>query len=243
MVLLHGWGMHAGLWGSLPARLARKARVHAVDLPGHGHSGAVPMRSLEDVVHELGSRFGEGSVTVLGWSLGAIIAMRWALAAPQRVKRLILTGATPRFVNDATWTHGMEEAALLRFGDELRVAYKLTLQRFLALQLQGTDAGRDTLARMRHLLFARGTPSATALERGLAFLRETDLRAEVPAIVQPTLLVAGDRDTLTPAAASEWLARNLPHAKLVVIAGAAHVPFLSHAQRFAAAVESFLDES
>ena len=38
LVLLHGWAMHSGLWGSVPQQLAQRFRVHAVDLPGHGAS-------------------------------------------------------------------------------------------------------------------------------------------------------------------------------------------------------------
>jgi len=194
------------------------------------------------MVDLLASRFGDGKATVLGWSLGALIAMQWALASPGYVQRLILTGATPRFVNDATWTHGMDETSLMRFGDELRASYKLTLQRFLSLQLQGSDRGRAMLSALRNMLFARGAPSVAALDAGLELLRATDLRAHVKDITQPTLLIAGDRDTLTPADASRWLARNLPDARLRVISGAAHVPFLSHPEGFGQTVETFLHE-
>lgn len=242
IVLLHGWGMHGGLWGALPARLARFARVHVVDLPGHGHSARDSISSLEDMVDRLATQFRDAPVTVLGWSLGALAAMRWAVLASRQVMRLVLTGATPRFVNDPTWTHGIAESSLLRFGDELRVAYKLTLQRFLSLQLQGTEGGRESLANMRHRLFARGAPEPAALDQGLAVLRTTDLRGEVAHIAQPTLVIAGDRDTLTPVAASRWLVQHLPHATLHVIEGAAHVPFLSHADAFGDAVESFVHE-
>jgi pimeloyl-[acyl-carrier protein] methyl ester esterase len=39
LVLLHGWGMHGGVWGDFALRLAEHHRVHAIDLPGHGYSG------------------------------------------------------------------------------------------------------------------------------------------------------------------------------------------------------------
>jgi pimeloyl-[acyl-carrier protein] methyl ester esterase len=61
----------------------------------------------------------------------------------------------------------------------------------------------------------------------------------VPAIAQPTLVVAGGRDTLTPAAAGAWLAAALPNARLVTIAGAGHIPFLSHPAEFADALDGF----
>jgi len=80
------------------------------------------------------------------------------------------------------------------------------------------------------------------LIRALAVLASVDLRAEVAAIRQSALVIAGDRDTLVPIAAARWLAITLPNARFVPIVGAAHVPFLSHPDAFAAALDEFLDE-
>jgi pimeloyl-[acyl-carrier protein] methyl ester esterase len=242
LVLLHGWAMHSGAWGELPARLARHHRVHAVDLPGHGHSPPLPAFTLHDVVATLDGAFGrEGApLTVLGWSLGALVAMRWALVARERVARLVLVAATPRFVAKADWPHAMAPQTLERFGDELRVAWKETVHRFLSLQVRGSEHARGTLARMREALFAHGEPSPATLADALAVLRRTDLRAEIGSITQPTLVIGGDRDTLVLPGAAAWLADHLPHATHANISGAGHAPFLSHPEAFAAAVEDFL---
>jgi len=90
-----------------------------------------------------------GPLIVVGWSLGGLIAMRWARQEPARVRRLALVATTPRFVAGHDWPHATSAQTLARFGDELHVAWKLTIQRFLALQLQGSDHGHVTLAAMR----------------------------------------------------------------------------------------------
>jgi pimeloyl-[acyl-carrier protein] methyl ester esterase len=179
-------------------------------------------------------------VTLLGWSLGSLVALRIAQRHPQRIARLVLVCATPRFVAGDDWAHAMERQTLTRFGDELAVAYRLTLQRFLSLQVQGSEDGRRTLATLREALFARGEPSRDVLAGGLDILACTDLRASVHAIAVPTLVVTGQRDALTPAAAGAWLAQALPSARHVDIAGAAHAPFLSHPAAFDAALQEFL---
>jgi pimeloyl-[acyl-carrier protein] methyl ester esterase len=94
---------------------------------------------------------------------------------------------------------------------------------------------------MRHELFARGEAAPAALAHALDTLIDTDLRERVPSLALPALVIAGTRDALAPAAASEWLARALPDARYAPIAGAGHAPFLSHPDAFAAAVEGFLD--
>lgn len=243
LVLLHGWGMHGGLFGTLVSALARRYRVQVVDLPGHGHSPPVEPYALDAIVTAVDRAvaFEAQALTVLGWSFGATVALRWALTRPARMAKLVLVGATPRFVADESWAPAMSAVTLQRFGDELRVNYRLTLQRFLSLQVQGSDEGRATLAALRHALFARGEPSPVALGAALDVLATTDLRADVGAVDVPTLVVSGDRDTLTPAAAGAWLAAKMPAARHVVIPGAAHAPFLSHRPAFDAALAEFLD--
>ncbi len=244
LVLLHGWAMHSEMWGPLLPRLARRFRVHAVDLPGHGHSVPPPAFTLDGVVAALAAAFAAGAhpLTVLGWSLGGLVAMRWARCEPARVGRVVLVATSPRFVAGDDWPHAMPEATLARFGDELHVAWKLTIQRFLALQLQGSEHGRATLAALRRRIFARGEPAPKALFDALALLRNVDLRGEVGGIAQSTLVVSGANDTLALPGAGRWLADHMPNARFALIPGAAHAPFLSHPDAFEAALAAFLDE-
>ena len=243
VVLLHGWAMHSGIWGGLVDRLAARHRVHAVDLPGHGESPAPSRFTLDGVVDALEATFAttEPPLSVVGWSLGGLVAMRWALAHPDRVERLALVATSPRFVAAGDWPHAMAPETLARFGDELRVAWKLTVQRFLALQLHGGEHSRALLADMRERLLTRNPPSPATLAEALALLRDSDFRTDAAGIEQPALVISGDRDTLAFPAAGRFLAEQLPNARFELIAGAAHVPFLSHADAFGAALAGFLD--
>jgi len=244
LVLLHGFALHGGLFAPIVPALMQTHRVHAVDLPGHGHS-TTHAATLDDMVEAVASVIAplREPATVLGWSLGGIVAQRLALDHPALVRRLVLTCTTPRFVTAADWPHAMEPQTLARFGDELRVSYRATLQRFLTLQVQGRGeggvVGRDVLATLRDSLFARSVPSESTLSAALAMLANTDLRADVARIHQRTLVITGPRDALTPHAAGEWLAQHLPRARHVSIAGAAHAPFLSHPAAFLAALQDF----
>ena len=243
LVLLHGFAMHSGVWGPLVASLAARFRVHAVDLPGHGRSAPIAPYTLEAAMSTVANHFSgeDARLTVVGWSLGGTIALAWAHADPARIARLVLVATTPCFLSRPDWPHGIDADTLAKFGDELAVSYRLTLQRFLSLQLRGTRAGRATLAQMRRTLFERGEPRPETVAAALTLLRDADLRAQAPAIAAPALVVAGDRDVLTPHAAAAWLAEAMPHARLATMAGAAHVPFLSHPDAFGAALEPFLD--
>lgn len=259
LVMLHGWGMHGGIWSDTAERLAADFRVHNVDLPGHGFGGkgeeggakgqtAEPQSSfslppspftLDSIASELSAQF-PGPVNLLGWSLGGIIAQYWAAREPEKVHRLILVSSTPCFAARSDWAFGMPQETLAQFAAELEKNHAATLRRFLALQIRGSEAEREVLAVLREKLFSRGEPHLNALRGGLAILRDADLRGVLKQIMQPTLVIAGDRDKLTPPEASHYLAQSLPHAREVVIDGAAHAPFLSHPEVFVEQVRNFL---
>ena len=249
LVMLHGWGMHSGLWFPLLPRLIERYRLHLVDLPGHGYSDALvtpPPLSLRRVVEAVELAIAEtpapAPLMILGWSLGGQVALEWARLRPERVGALVLMSTTPSFVQRPDWHHAMAEATLRQFGDGLTVAYRSTLKRFVTLQVQGSEHARDALASLHSQLFARGEPSPQALRDSLELLASSDLRSGIGAISQPALVIAGDRDALTPVAAARWLARALPQASLVVIAGAAHAPLLSHPEAVVAALDAFAED-
>jgi pimeloyl-[acyl-carrier protein] methyl ester esterase len=179
--------------------------------------------------------------SVLGWSFGGQVALAWAARRPREASRLLLVCTTPSFVTRQGWSCAMSLQTLQRFGDELCAAYRLTLQRFLTLQVQGSEAARATLGGLRARLFERGEPPPKAIGATLALLLATDLRARVADVHVPARVIAGTRDTLAPAAAGRWLAQALPAGDYREVDGAAHVPFVSHPEAFAAALEGFVD--
>jgi len=231
LLLIHGWAMHGGMWRGVAERLARHFQVLAVDLPGHGMSEAMSDTHLDAVVDALSAQFSD-PLNVCGWSLGGQVALRWAMRQPQQIQRLMLVASTPCFVRREDWNHAMSMELLLEFGAALHQHYVLTLKRFLALQVHGADRERELLTLFRDMLFSRGRPDLKALLGGLEILRSCDLRSALQFITQPALIVAGERDALVPVQASQFMAQRMPFAELVRIEGAAHAPFLSHAEEF-----------
>ena len=239
LLLIHGWGMHGGMWGSVAEKLAQYFPVLAVDLPGHGQSAAMAHYDLDTVVDSLSTQFRE-PLNVCGWSLGGQVALRWAMRHPQQVQRLVLVASTPCFVRLDDWRYALSAEILEEFAVNLQQNYALTLKRFLSLQMRGSEQEREILAILRDALFSRGKPDLTTLQAGLEILRTSDLRAALPEVQQTTLVLAGERDTLIPLQATQYLAQQMPNAELVKIKGAAHAPFLSHPEEFVSHVVKFL---
>jgi pimeloyl-[acyl-carrier protein] methyl ester esterase len=239
LALLHGWGMNARVFDGLAALLAGDFEVRALNLPGHGGRAALPDNTLASWANDLARQVPD-HVTLLGWSLGGLVAMRMALDYPQTVSRLILLSSTPRFVAADDWAHGMAAADLEAFGAALRANPQATLLRFLSLQTRGVADQKSLLQQLRLSLQSLPPADDLALSSGLAMLRDTDLRAELSHLDQPTLVLHGAADTLTPAGAGAWLAGALPAARHVEWPRAAHALHVSHGEAVAAAIRAFV---
>ncbi len=239
LVMLHGWGLHGGLFRPVIEPLAQQFRLHLVDLPGHGRSGVDDGDYTLSAIAEVIAKQVPHNAHWLGWSLGGRVALQ-AAADGHAIDRLILVGSNPCFTQKVGWPHAMPQSELLQFAEALRSDYKQTLLRFIAVQSRGSERGREELRELRAELFDHGEPDPRALAGGLEILRSIDLRPLLAAIAQTTLVMHGDRDSLAPLPAAEFTAAQLPHGELKVIKGAGHAPFISHPAAFITSLEEFI---
>lgn len=226
LVLVHGWGTHSGIWAELAQGLAPNFRVHTVDLPGCGESPDCEPYSLDHIAAMLAGGM-PARCGVVGWSLGGQIALAWARRAPRQVERIALIATSPCFSRRESWPHAVSADLLHEFSRAIAADSRGTLQRFYSLEVLGDKRTRKAATQLRACLKQGGAPSPAALAGGLRILLQADQRAELGGISQPALVLHGERDRVTPLAAGEHLTRGLPDAKLIVIAGAAHVPFVT----------------
>jgi pimeloyl-[acyl-carrier protein] methyl ester esterase len=238
LVLVHGWAMNAGIWSPLIPLLKDRFRLTMVDLPGHGASawnGEGGLSEIAEAVLEVVPP----KACWLGWSLGGHVAVRAATLAPRRIARLVLVATSPRFVRGSGWDAGMGRGMLEGFSRDLRADPRATLNRFLALQVRGSEQASKAMRLLKERLL-HALPVPEALAAGLAVLRDDDLRAELAGVRCPALFIMGGRDTLVPVAAGRLAAESMTDARLLVMEGAGHAPFLSHPAEFAAIVRAQL---
>lgn len=242
LVFIHGWGMHRSLFREFAQSFAAHYTVCLVDLPGYGKSDLI---DYADDIHVL-ARYLMGHLaelqkfTLIGWSLGAMISLQLAGVLGDRVSKLILFTATPCFVVRDSWPFGVTQSALQQVRDELSQDYPRAMNRFLQLQLKNLPAARETIRAIRDLLAKEPAPQTIALQQGLHLLAHTDLRPVLNSITIKTLVINGDRDSLIHSMAARQLVELLPRAQAVIIHGAGHLPFISHASACRHYIEEFL---
>lgn len=240
LVMIHGWGMHSGVWQPLVKRLSKDYMLYLVDLPGMGSSRPIEPYHLYNLADEVAEVI-PGVCDVLGWSFGGLVAQSIATTQPDRVRRLVLVGSTPCFVRKDDWQSAIDPENWREFADNVNNDYKHTMMQFLTLQCMRASDARGTIRELRKSFELKPTPTQTTLQRALHIMLESDLRNEVANIRRPTLLIHGDRDTLAPVQAAHWMMQQLPIGFLRVMAGAAHAPFLSHSEQFIEALNQFLE--
>ncbi|WP_006787537.1 pimeloyl-ACP methyl ester esterase BioH [Thiorhodospira sibirica] len=231
VTLLHGWGMQATIFAPLAQRLKHRYHLRALDLPGYGlnrhHPSPATLSQLAAVIAPSLPPAG----TVVGWSMGGLVALHIAQQHPGSVQRLILLASSPCFVTRPDWPCALQPEALAAFANDLQHGYALTLKRFLALQFHGIA---DAATQMRRLRAQLDTPPAdpAILEIGLHWLSHSDARAILHHLPMPVGLIFGEYDRLVPIASADLLQAHSPHLAIRRIAGAGHIPFLTHSDAF-----------
>ena len=239
LVLIHGWGMHSGIWEPIIDRFSNQYTLHLVDIPGMGKSHVINPYDLDHVTEEI-SKALPPSFDILGWSLGSLIAIKMSLMYPKKIHRIVLVGGTPCFINQTDWSYGVDVRDFNNFANNLFKNYKSTMINFYILQLMHSKNSKLIIKKLKEMEAIENPPEIKSLQLGLDILLNNDLRNDINKIKHQTLLITGDMDRLTPKSASMWLESHLKESQLKLIKGASHIPFLSHSDEFFNCLDQFL---
>ena len=230
VVLLHGWGLNHQVWSQLVLALPPELAIHTPDLPGFGLSPCPVSYDIDSVLAQLAEQIPNQS-TVVGWSLGGLLAIALASRYPDKVKKLGLIASSPCFMAKENWP-GMESRVMQQFAGQLQQDLALTVERFLAIQAMGSSTARQDIKLLKQAVLSLALPSATALQGGLELLATLDLRQEFAALVQPVFAILGRLDSLVPVAIAPLLQSLRPDLQVEILQKASHAPFISHQQEF-----------
>ena len=239
VVLLHGFTQTGRLWGDFGRILGRTHRLVLVDLPGHGGSGAVAAGLVEGsglVVRTARAALGDGPFDLLGYSLGARVALHAALGEPGAVGRLVLIGATGGIEDPAAAAARRARDEELARGLETSGDVGAFVHRWLqAPMFAGLDPSASGVAER-----LRNTPAGLASSLRLAGTgTQSPLWGRLGGVRSAALVLAGAADPRFAAHAAR-LASTMPLAVHSLVPGARHAAHLHQPAVTARLVTSWL---
>jgi pimeloyl-ACP methyl ester carboxylesterase len=262
IILTHGWGLDCRTWDYLTSSLAERHRLIVWDLPGLGRSSQPANRdySLEKMARDLDAVVALASkrpATLVGHSIGGMIMLTFCRLFPEslgeRVSRLVLVHTTytnPVKTTEHAGLYSAVQKPLLE--PMLHVTIGLSPLVWLMNLLSylngsahrftesGSFSGGETRSQLN--LMARYVVKdwPAVLARGMLAMFGFDETSTLASITVPTLIVAGDGDTMTLPEASLTMAGSIPKATLLQLEPARHAGHLEHHARFAQAVREFV---
>lgn len=249
LVCIHGAGMSSVSFMDVVRRMSVHRRVIAPDLPGHGQSDPwhdeIHLDGYRDAVGTVCARLGVQRAVLLGHSMGAAVALRCALAWPERVAGLVLVNGAARLRVDPEVLALLEAALPPDPGPEDLDpgAAEQPVGRMPDAMAQLSFSPHtlpDLRARWQAAIYA--APRRVILG-DLRACHGFDVRAALPGLRVPTLVVAGEDDLLVPAKLAREVATGISGARLCVLPRSGHFSHLEQADAFHEEVLRFLRTS
>jgi pimeloyl-ACP methyl ester carboxylesterase len=230
VVLIHGAG---GTHLNWPAQIRRLAgyRIYALDLPGHGKSGGLSRQSISGFAGEVINwleEVGLERAVFVGHSMGSAIVMQIALDYPNHISALSFIGSGARLrVHPDLIQYTSSEATFHRAVD-------------LAVSWSFSSNASQRLVELAAKRMRETRPSV--LHNDFLACDTFDVMGRISEIKQPTLIICGEEDCMTPLRFSQFLANNITGSRLVIIPEAGHMVMLEKPDQVADTLSNFFDE-
>jgi pimeloyl-ACP methyl ester carboxylesterase len=239
LVFIHQVATDRRLWHQQRLSLAARYRLITVDVLGHGELGwqwPLDELSIERAathIQWLLERLGTGAAFLIGVSMGAAVAMRFALKSPALVRGLILL---------SPWTHVSEDTRslidrLFRFAEAGDMASHTELFLSHVFPTAYLERRIAEVERLRAMVMAQ---NARAVAYTWAACLAYSVAGELGDIRAPTLVIAGLNDLFTPPYLAREVASGLLAVELEVWSEIGHFPFLEDPLRFNRRLETFI---
>ncbi len=235
LIFVHGVGSTASIWDAQLAAFGDAYRCAAIELRGNGalpdpQPSAITRAGFAGDVLAIANARGADRFTLIGCSLGGVVAFELWKRVPERFERMVIVGSFARYPDGQAYADGVKAAA--REAGDMR-AFAASRAAKLGLP---PERLRETIEQM----------AAKSVDCYLASTQATwtgDYRDVLPAIGIPVLVLCGERDAVAPRALSEEIARGIPAARFAIVAGAGHVANADAPDAFNELLRDFLQRA
>ncbi|RVD53847.1 alpha/beta fold hydrolase, partial [Mesorhizobium sp. M7A.F.Ca.ET.027.03.2.1] len=218
VLFIHGVGMNAAIWQPQIERMSDSFDVIAIDMLGHGQSPLPPqnpeLADYADQAIRLLDHLGLDKVSVIGHSMGALVAQELALRAAERVRRIVSLNAV--FRRPPELAEAVRQRAVALTGKSDVTGTAQTIARWFGdpVPVELEAAARKTAA-----VLGAVDPEGYARTYRLFARADSDHADRLPRLAVPALFMTGSEDRNSSPAMSAAMARLAPHGRCTVLSG------------------------
>lgn len=242
-LFIHGFSGSARRWDFQVEFFRAPGRVIAVDLPGHGQApwqNETLDQMADGVMAVLGREGVDRNVVAVASSFGGLVALDLWQKRPELFRQIFFVGSIPRF----TWTEdfpaGLNEAKIRSLKGQMARDLNVAMEAFFRALFTAKERASAQYALIKELRKGALLPSIEVLNAYLNILRDQDSRSVLRTVTVPVDFIFGDADHICPLAVVEPLRMLCPQARVTVMPGCGHLPFLSEPAIFNALLKDHM---
>jgi len=246
LVLIAGFGVDHMGWSAVIDNLAENYRVILFDNRGAGQSDApdqsYDIAAMADDIAALLDHLQIEQAYICGHSMGTSVAQQFALKYPQKSKKMILCNALPKLNTLSRMVFDIIDRMIVDGSSRDILCDFFVPWCYSDDTLANLDNHPQVKERNAYAKTTLYPQSVVGFKRQLEAVKSFDITKEAKNITVPTLLIAGDKDFLTPIEGSHYLADHIPQAELHIIKDTGHMSFVEKPKEFCEIVDTFLAE-
>lgn len=246
LLFVHGWSLSSQIWFQQKEYFSSQYRCIAFDLRGHGRSMPSCSGYGIDIFASDVNLFFESlslsEVTLLGWSLGALVALASYPAVRERLASLVLVSATSKYCSSPDYPYGLPPKEPRSLSLLLKRNPHKAMDGFYRKMFADELHSEKGFASFeRDVLPLLPSPCPEAMIPVLQTLETADMRPVLSSIRKPALLIHGDRDLICPVDSSRYMSTQISGSQCAVLTGAGHAPMFSRSNEFNSTLAMFLE--
>jgi sigma-B regulation protein RsbQ len=244
MIFVHGFGTDQTSWSKVVSAFSNDYRIVLLDNAGAGKSDHAAFaqsryQTLEkyaDDVLDVCDTLNLEDAILIGHSAGGMIALLSGVRAPEYFSRIVLLGASPRYLNDENYFGGLTNADIRDLYDAIQRNCGEWAIHFSKMAMNNPDKPdlADNFAKT-----IRDIPTERILTV-LHSILQTDYREEVSKLTIPTLIIQSQDDVFVPMQVAEFLHKHIKNSQLAVIHASGHFPHISAPEAVISAISNFM---
>lgn len=244
MVFVHGFGNDQTAWHKILPAFSADYRIVLIDNMGASKANRADFKAnryqqlekyADDLLDVCDTLHLEDAVLV-GHSAGAMISVLSAVRAPEYFSKLVLIGASPRYLNDGSYYGGFTNADIRDIYAAIQQDHWKWAAGFSEMAMQNPEKP-DLAAHFANTI--RDIPTDQVLTV-LQSILQSDYRNSVSKLKLPTLIIQSRNDPFVPMEVAQYLHEQIEGSRLKVVHAFGHLPHISAPEEIVAAISGFI---